>query len=203
MVRKITGRTKSPLLHLKDHQGHIISDKMDMANEIGSSFEKNSSSANYSDDFKRIKDQEERKPLNFKTKEILPYNKRFRLRDLKRSIKRSKDSTPGPDNIHYRILKNMPNETLTILLNIINDHWDSQSFPESWREAIVLPIPKPGKDHQNSTNFRPIALTSCICKTVERMVNERLIHYLEKNKILTKFQAGFRSERSTLDLPLL
>ena len=199
MVRKITGRTKSPLLHLKDDQGHIISDKMDMANEIGSSFEKNSSSANYSDDFKRIKDQEERKPLNFKTKESLPYNKRFRLRDLKRSIKRSKDSTPGPDNIHYRILKNLPNETLTILLNIVNDHWDSQSFPESWREAIVLPIPKPGRDHQNSTNFRPIALTSCICKTVERMVNERLIHYLEKNKILTKFQAGFRSERSTLD----
>ena len=44
-----------------------------------------------------------------------------------------------------------------------------------------------------------IALTSCICKTVERMVNERLIHFLEKNNILTKFQAGFRTERSTLD----
>ena len=64
---------------------------------------------------------------------------------------------------------------------------------------MLLPIPKPGKDHQNPMNFRPITLTRCICKTVERMVNERLIFFLEKNKILTKFQAGFRSERSTID----
>ena len=96
-------------------------------------------------------------------------------------------------------MKNLPNETLSLLLIIINEYWTSQTFPESWREALLLPIPKPGKDRQNPSNFRPIALTSCICKTVERMVNERLIHFLEKNNILTKFQAGFRTERCTLD----
>merc|ERR1712237_134949 len=56
-----------------------------------------------------------------------------------------------------------------------------------------------GKDPQDPSNFRPIALTSCICKTVERMVNERLIYFLESNNLLTKFQAGFRSERGTID----
>ena len=48
-------------------------------------------------------------------------------------------------------------------------------------EALIISIPKLGKDHFNPLNYRPIALTSCICKTVERMVNERLVWYLEKN----------------------
>ena len=55
------------------------------------------------------------------------------------------------------------------------------TFPESRREALIFSIPKPGKDNFNPLNYRPIALTSCICKTVERMVNERLVWYLEKN----------------------
>ena len=84
-------------------------------------------------------------------------------------------------------------------MNIINTHWNAGTFPDSWREALLLPIPKPGKDHYNPLNYRPIALTSCICKTVERMVNERLVWYLEKYKILTKLQCGFRTNRGTID----
>ena len=202
MIRKITGKNiPSHVLHLKDpFTGELITNKEDIANKIGATFEENSSSNNYSNEFQTIKRIEEEKPLNFTTKsKHESYNKKFKLRDLKRSLKRSKDSSPGPDNIHYQILKNLPEVSLKILLDIINRYWDTQTFPESWREALLLPIPKPGKDPQNPNNFRPIALTSCICKTVERMVNERLIHYLEKKNILTKFQAGFRSERSTID----
>ena len=52
-------------------------------------------------------------------------------------------------------------------------------FLEDWRFATVIPIPKPGKDHAEPTNYRPIALTNCLCKTMERMINKRLIWYLE------------------------
>ena len=62
-----------------------------------------------------------------------------------------------------------------------------------------ISIPKPGKDHFNPLNYRPIALTSCVCKTVERMVNERLVWYLEKNGLLAKQQCGYRANRSTVD----
>ena len=46
-----------------------------------------------------------------------------------------------------------------------------------------LPIPKHGKDHTNPSNYRPIALTSSICKTFETMITNRLVWYLEYNGI--------------------
>ena len=75
MVRKITGKnTKSHMLHLKDQKGNLITNKDDIANEIGSTFEKSSSSNNYSDKFKNIKMKEERKHLDFHAGENYKYN---------------------------------------------------------------------------------------------------------------------------------
>ena len=55
---------------------------------------------------------------------------------------------------------------------------------------------KPGKDHLQATNYRPISLNSCICKVLEKMVNMR---YLESGNFLTPVQYGFRKMRSTID----
>ena len=111
----------------------------------------------------------------------------------------SKDTATGPDDIHYQMLKHLPETALDTLLHIFNGIWTTGVFPESWRLATVIPIPKPGKDHAEPTNYRPIALTSCLCKTLERMINKRLVWYLESNNIITKFYSGFRAERSTND----
>ena len=64
---------------------------------------------------------------------------------------------------------------------------------------IIVPILKPDKDTTNPTNYRPIALTSCVCKVMERMINNRLVWYLERNKLITPTQSGFRKGRSTTD----
>ena len=67
----------------------------------------------------------------------------------------------------------------------------------------VIPIPKPFKDNTNAKNYRPITLSSCVCKTRERMVNARLIWYLETTKLITEYQSGFRSQRSRMDQLIL
>jgi len=56
-----------------------------------------------------------------------------------------------------------------------------------------------GSGRSLATVSRGIALTSCVCKTFERMINERLVWYLENKKLLTEFQSGFRKQRSTTD----
>ena len=59
--------------------------------------------------------------------------------------------------------------------------------------------PNPGKDHKNPTNYWPIALTSCLCKTMERMVHACLVWLLESEHLISDFQSGLRRGRSTLD----
>ena len=109
------------------------------------------------------------------------------------------DTSAGPDEIHYELLKHLPSSSLFLLLNILNKIWLSGDFPSDWRKAIVIPIPEPGKDPMNPTNHHPIALTSCICKTMERMINHRLVWYLESHKLISNVQCGFRFRRSTID----
>ena len=55
-------------------------------------------------------------------------------------------------------------------------------------------IPKPDKDHSIPDNYRPIALTSCLCKTFER-----LLDYLEANKLFSNIQCGCRKHKCTTD----
>ena len=122
----------------------------------------------------------------------------FILRELQESLKDTHDTTVGPDDIHYQILKHLPIIALETLLNIFNAMWINGHFPDSWHEATVLPIPKPGKDPTNPSSYRPIALTSCLCKTFERMVNHRLVWYLENHGIISEYQSGFRKNDSQL-----
>ncbi|XP_055944481.1 uncharacterized protein LOC129975443 [Argiope bruennichi] len=111
----------------------------------------------------------------------------------------ARDSSPGPDNINYSMIKNLTVESQKALLLLYNRIWNEQYFPTLWQQAIVIPILKPGKDPKNPENYRPIALTCCMCKLLEKMINRRLVYHLETNHFLHPHQSGFRKSRCTLD----
>ena len=118
---------------------------------------------------------------------------------ISNALRRAHDTSAGPDEVHYQLLKHLPDASLLLLLNIFNKIWISGDFSSDRRIVIVIFIPKPGKDPTNPTSYSPIALTSCICKTIKRMINRRLVWYLESHNLLTNVQCGFRSRRSTVD----
>ena len=125
--------------HLREDNGTLITVRMEIANTLGAAIEKSSSSNNYSKEFQSIKTQKEKHKIDFKTNKNLRYNKRFMMRDLERSLKKSNNS--GLDQIHYEILRHLQIETLHILLDIKNETWKSDTFPELWREALIISIP--------------------------------------------------------------
>jgi len=60
-------------------------------------------------------------------------------------------------------------------------------------------IPKKPNDSHNPDNYRPISVTNSMCKLTEKLIKNRLVHYLETNNLITKFQSGFRANKCTID----
>ena len=173
--------------------------KSTLAKLIAENFAQVSSTKNYSNQFNSIRIKEERTKIKFTSDNTESYNQPFPLIELQNSISKSNNSASGPEEIHYTLLKKLPTISLKYLLDIYNNIWISGNIPTIWKQAITIHILEKQKDPTNPTSYRPIALTSCASKTLERMINLRLIWFLESNNLLSNLQTGFRAKRSTID----
>ena len=126
------------------------------------------------------------------------YNSLFKMSELENALDRVY-TFPGEDKINYQMIKKLNNDSKIYPLDILNTFWIDSFFPVEWQHSIIIPISKPGKDHSQSDNYRPIALTSCPCKLLERIVNNRLIDYFEMYKIITAIQCRCQQGCSTTD----
>ncbi|GFV70826.1 probable RNA-directed DNA polymerase from transposon X-element [Trichonephila clavipes] len=176
----------------------VFSSPVEIANILGETFQSVSNTASYNSRFLEIKRRAERTPINFSTRSFFPYNCDFTMTELKKALLQAHNTSPGPDGITYTMLRHLNPNSLANFLFLFNRVWKEHCFPSSWREAIVIPILKPGKVATDPLSYRPIALTSCSCKTFERMVITRLVYVLEKEKCISPLQSGFRKGRSTL-----
>ena len=124
----------------------------------------------------------------------------FTMAELKRAIKKMKPKgAPGPDNIPPSFLKNLGVKALEKLLSIFNRSLSQGELPQIWRNAIIIPLLKQGKPASSLASFRPISLTSCVVKLMERMLAERLYYLAESNGWFSNLQAGFRKGRGCED----
>ncbi|GBO43134.1 putative RNA-directed DNA polymerase from transposon X-element [Araneus ventricosus] len=198
-VKKAFGTPTSNPISILCVNGQTISSLKGIANSITSTLANTSNSKNYNREFLNNKMKTEKKKLNFNSRSDYSYNCNFKFQEFQACLSKVHKSSPGPDIISYIMLLHLTTESQTNLLYLFNRIWNEQCFPSSWQEAIIIPIPKPGKDITNPLNYRPIALTSCLCKLLEKMINRRLTHFLETKNLLSPFQSGFRKGRSTLD----
>lgn len=183
------GSDRPPIISLNDNDV-IVSDQVEVAEMLARHYVQVSSSDNYDEDFRRFKQAiENSEALDF-SDDSCSFNVPFTMEELKESLRCSKDSTSGPDQVHYQMLRHLPDEWLSKLLDIYNEIWSSGRLPDSWKISLILPILKPNKDPCLAANYRPIALTSCVGKIFERMVNFRLTWFIDEK--IDMSQCGFR-----------
>ena len=119
--------------------------------------------------------------------------------EIKELISSLKNYTsPGFDSITSNILKEIWNEIAKPMSHIINLIFENGKCPEHFKIAILEPVYKTG-DRNRVENYRPISLVSNMTKIFEKAIKTRLVDFLTKNTILSKFQFGLTNKKSTND----
>ena len=105
------------------------------------------------------------------------------------------NKSPGPDEIHPRVLKELAKELAYPLKLLFDKSFDQGIIPSDWKEAEVRPLFKKG-EKSNPGNYRPVSLTSVVCKVFEGFIRDALCDHLKLNKLLSENQYGFCKGRS-------
>ncbi|GFS62522.1 probable RNA-directed DNA polymerase from transposon X-element [Trichonephila clavipes] len=98
--------------------------------------------------------------------------------------------------------KKFPLKAILILTILINKILTFNHFPTAWKEAIIFPILKPGKNSKLPSSYRPISLLSTLSKITESILFTRLKNFVNANNIINPNQYGFTNKFSILH-PLL
>ena len=69
--------------------------------------------------------------------------------------------------------------------------------PFEWKEANIIPLFKKGSRNK-SVNYRPVSLTSVICKLLETIIRDHMMEFLIKYKLINPSQHGFLKAKSCL-----
>ena len=91
------------------------------------------------------------------------------LEDALTTLKAKK--APSPDNVTNEMLLHLVPRLKKKLLQLFNDGWRTGTVLQVWREGFMIPILKKGKDKSKADSYRPVILSSCMGKLMERLIN--------------------------------
>ena len=85
------------------------------------------------------------------------------------------------------------------LSSVFNTSLQEGIVPLEWKEANIIPLFKKGSRNKSVT-YRPVSLTSVICKLLETIIRDHMMDFLIKHKLINPSQHGFLKARSCLKM---
>ena len=107
------------------------------------------------------------------------------------------NKSPGVDGIPPTLLMETVEQISIPLARVFNLSLKEGVVPFEWKEANIIPLFKKGSRNK-SENYRPMSLTSVICKLVEMLIKDHMVDFLVKHQLLNSSQHGFLKARSCL-----
>jgi hypothetical protein len=117
--------------------------------------------------------------------------------DIEKKLKELKvTKAMGPDGIHPFILKSAAEILCKPLEIIFRKSLDEGNLPKQWKEAYITALHKKG-DKQRAQNYRPVSLTSIVCKLLESIIRGAIVEHMKRFQQISDSQYGFVQRRST------
>lgn len=110
-----------------------------------------------------------------------------------RNAKKSSGFDSLPNYTNKRLSPNF-----IIFVTALFNHINNSYFPTAWKQTEVIPVPKPHKNKQLVTSYRPIAQLSSLSKILEKIYDIRIRSFMQSKGLFDKFQFGFKACNSTI-----
>lgn len=208
-VKRFQGNNKQSLPYLKDQQGTQLDTAQEKEplfrnhwQEIFTADDEDNNNFNYPfiEQIERELNQNIDKTIPHDTGQIDRLNGTFlpiTMQEMTFTLSKFKQRAPGPTGITTLHLKNLPKNMKQYLLYIFNHSISAGYFPDSFKIAHMIFLPKPSSNQSQVKNYRPISLLDVHGKLLDKILNTRLTNHLETNNITNPRQHGFRKFRGT------
>ena len=92
------------------------------------------------------------------------------------------EKSPGPDELYPRILKEAAIEIAYPVCEVFKTSLENGKLPEIWKIGNITAIHKKGPKNI-CNNYRPVSLTSILCKVLESTIRDEIMAYMTENKM--------------------
>ena len=184
--------SSSAINKIKDKDGSVTSDPSQMSNIFNDFY------VNIANEITKTIPLTPKSALDYLTKRVsnslfLTPVTEIEVKDIISILNPSK--SVGPNSIPIKLLKVIGSSISPLLALLVNQSFQSGTFPDKLKIARVISLFKKGNPELPS-NYRPISLLPIFSKIFEKLMYRRLYRFLEIHKVLYSLQFGFQENHS-------